>query len=320
MSILIEKKGVFDTIQDLGRNGFRKFGVNPNGVMDTSAARLINTLLGNIENEAVLEMHFPAATIRFEQDALIALGGADFGASIEDKPIGNWQTHHARKGSILRFERPVSGNRCYLAVKGGFVIEEWLASASTNTKAGVGGIKGRNLISTDRIPFKIPFDKKKIFRSVRIARSAVPAYADSAAIRFIAGAEYRNLTALSEHLFAAETYLISKNSDRMGFRLKGKNLIFLSETEIISTAVNFGTIQLLPNGQMIILMADHQTTGGYPKIGHIIKQDLPLIAQMGDGDEVRFNIVSIKEAEDITLGFEKDLRFLKMGLRFNPSG
>ncbi|NNE98758.1 MAG: KipI antagonist, partial [Pyrinomonadaceae bacterium] len=112
---------------------------------------------------------------------------------------------------------------------------------------------------------------------------------------------------------------IKRNSDRMGFRLEGKPLSRLNDFEIVSTSVSFGTIQLLPTGQLVVLMVDHQTSGGYPKIGHIIGQDLPIIGQLGAGDRVRFELVSVKEAEDLTLKFEKDLRFLKMGLRFKSN-
>ena len=105
----------------------------------------------------------------------------------------------------------------------------------------------------------------------------------------------------------------------MGFRLNGNALNLLDNTELVSNGVTFGTVQLLPSGQMIILMADHQTTGGYPKIGHVIKQDLPLLAQLNPGDRITFEIVSVKEAEEIELRFERDLRFLKMGLRFNSN-
>ena len=317
MSIIIQKRGVLDTIQDLGRRGYRKFGVNPNGVMDTVATRLINTLLGNEENCAVLEMHFPAPVIEFQEDASIALGGAEFCAQFGKEPIQPWKRYSVRKGSVLSFNEKKMGSRCYLAIEGGFEIENWLGSASTNLKAGVGGKNGRYLISTDKIPFKVNSEAETSLCGASIARSVIPSYSNAPIIRYIKGVEYRNLTALSENDFSKETYQISQNSDRMGFRLEGKSLNVLDDTEIVSTAVNFGTIQLLPSGQLIVLMADHQTTGGYPKIGHIIKQDLPLIAQLGAGDSVRFEVLSIKEAEETSLKFEKDLRFLKMGLRFN---
>ncbi|NNE97706.1 MAG: KipI antagonist, partial [Pyrinomonadaceae bacterium] len=189
MSILIEKRGVFDSIQDLGRQGFRKFGINPSGVMDRAAARLINTLLGNDEDEAVLEMHFPAPVIRFQKDAIIALGGANFEASIEDENLRNWQAHTVSRGSVLRFTKKHHGNRCYLAVKGGFEIKRWLGSASTNSRARIGGFEGRTIENGDEIRFSGVKTLDMPMEKPIIARSLVPRYNNSPIIRFIAGAE-----------------------------------------------------------------------------------------------------------------------------------
>src|SRR5258708_5147520 len=143
MSILIEKAGLLATVQDLGRTGYRRFGINPNGVMDTAAARLINILLGNDEGEAVLEMHFPAPKIVFETDTVFALGGGDFAPKLDGDHIENWQCCFAEKGSSLVFSEKLLGNRAYLAVRGGFRLEDWLGSSSTNLMAEIGGIDGR---------------------------------------------------------------------------------------------------------------------------------------------------------------------------------
>src|SRR5688572_13279782 len=145
MSILFQTTGLLTTIQDLGRNGFRRFGINPNGAMDKTAVRLINILLGNDETEAAIETHFPAPEILFEEDAVIALGGADFGAKLNENPIENWRIVVAEKGSLLKFGKKIFGNRAYLAVRGGLKIEKWLGSASTNLTANIGGFEGRAL-------------------------------------------------------------------------------------------------------------------------------------------------------------------------------
>ena len=158
MSLLIKKAGILTTVQDLGRNGFRRFGINPNGAMDKTAARLINILLGNSETEAVIEMHFPAPEILFEEETMFALGGANFGAKLNDDSIENWKIHFAESGSILKFPEKLLGNRCYLAVKSGFKIENWLASASTNLTANIGGFNGRKLEKGDKIDFKREFE------------------------------------------------------------------------------------------------------------------------------------------------------------------
>ncbi len=312
MSILLETSGIMTTVQDLGRNGFRSFGVNPNGTTDKQAARLINILLGNNENEAVIELHFPAPEIRFEQDAIIALGGADFGAKVNDKPIENWRCVSVEKGSLLEFTDRNFGARCYLSVKGGFEKENWLGSASTNLTANI----GHKLQKGDAFQFKIKNSTLKIINR-KLSNSLLPYYSKFPTVRIVAGAEFENLTALSEQNLLKKSFGISNQSDRMGLRLEGQSLYLLDSQELISSAVNFGTIQLLPNGQMIILMADHQTTGGYPRIAHIISSDLPLLAQLNPNDKVAFHLISHEHAEEILLQNERDLNLLKIGVKFS---
>jgi antagonist of KipI len=313
MSLSFTSNSILTTVQDLGRIGTRDLGINPSGAMDTHAVRLINTLLGNDENEAVLEMHFPAADIKFNENAVIALGGADFGATIDDNLIENWRAIYVNKGSILKFTEKLFGARQYLSVKSGFETEKWLGSASVNLVAGI----GKSLKKDDELNFK---SKTQVSNpQAKIANSLLPLYSKFPTVRVIAGSNFEKLNALSEQTFLKKTFTISTESNRMGFRLTGEPLYLSDNTELISTAVNFGTIQLLPNGQMIILMADHQTTGGYPQIANVISSDLPLLAQLNANDKVAFHQVSINEAERLTLQFERDLNFLKLGIQFNQT-
>ncbi len=317
MSILIEKTGVLDTFQDLGRFGSRKEGINPNGAMDKTALRLINILLGNSETEAALEMHFPASEIKFEKQTLFAIGGADFTAKLNKSPIDNWQIHLAKKNDLLKFKNKHFGNRCYLAIDGGYKLDEWLGSSSTNLNAEIGGLEGRKLKKGDRIDFNNTQRSNNSIPKIKIARSIIPKYSNFPTVRIVKGSEYNDLTALSEQNFLSQSFKVSANSNRMGYRLEGTELHLLEKKELISSAVDFGTIQLLPDGQLIILMADHQTTGGYPKIANVIEKDLPLVAQLGAGDGIGFHLVSIEEAENLKLKFEKDLSFLKIGLKLS---
>lgn len=313
MSLLFKKSGILTTVQDLGRTGFRQFGVNPNGAMDKTAVRLINILLGNDENEAVLEIHFPAPEILFEEDAVFALGGANFGADLSGQRLENWRICTAEKGKILKFKEKIFGNRAYLSIEGGFKIKKILGSKSTNLTAKFGGFQGRKIEPNDRIEFNQKSITKN--RNLKIANSLLPLYSRFPTVRVIAGAEFENLTALSEQDFLKTDFTISQNSNRMGFRIFGKPLYLLNSKELISTAVDFGTIQLLPDGQMIILMADHQTSGGYPRIASIILNDLPLVAQLGANDKIAFHLVSLAEAEDLIFEFETDLNFLKTAVK-----
>ncbi len=317
--MIFQKSGILATIQDLGRNGFRRFGINSNGAMDKTAVRLINILLGNAENEAVLEIHFPAPVLEFRENAIIAIGGADFGAKIDEKPIENWRPIFARKRQILSFSKKNSGNRAYLSIKGGFQIEDWLNSKSTNLAAKIGGFEGGKLKPGDRILFREKFEKRPVKFDYFISNSLIPEYKITPTIRMIVGAEFQNLTGSSEEIFQTEEFSISADSNRMGFRLSGKPLYLLDKIELVSSAVDFGTIQLLPGGQLIILMADHQTTGGYPRIGHIISADLPVLAQLGANDKIRFELISVKKAEKSLLNFEKELNFFKIGCKFRQN-
>lgn len=316
MSILINKGGILTTVQDLGRNEFRRFGINQTGVMDKISVRLINSLLGNFENEAVLEMHFPAPEILFEEPALFTLGGADFSAKLNGETIENWRPYLARKDSILKFEQKSFGNRAYLSIKNGFKIELWLGSASTNLKAKIGGIEGRKLQSGDRIFFNQQMTVSGNHSNYKISNSLVPFYSKFPTVRVIAGAEFELLTGLSQENFLKKNFKITQNSDRMGFRLQGEPLYPLYKKELVSSAVNFGTIQLLPDGQLIVLMADHQTTGGYPRLANVVSTDLPLLAQLGANDKVGFHLISIEFAEKLLADFETNLNLLKTASNF----
>ena len=316
MSVRFLTNSLLTTAQDLGRHGFRRFGINPNGAMDRCAVRLVNILLGNEQSEAVLEMHFPAPKILFENAVIIALGGANFGARVNHSEIENWRPIFVEKGSVLSFPQKIFGNRIYLAVQGGFEIEKWLGSGSTNLRARIGGFFGRSLRKEDRLFFKKPIadGKTPIAFSYKISNRLIAPYKSFPAVRAIAGAEFENLTKESRRNFQTRNFTIRNESDRMGFRLKGERLTLKKRMELVSSAVNFGTIQLLPDGQLIVLMADHQTTGGYPRIAHIVSRDLPLVAQFGTGDKLNFQIVSLDEAERLIVESEIELNYLKFAV------
>lgn len=316
MALLIKREGILTTVQDAGRFGFRQYGINPNGVMDIAAARLINILLGNDEGEAVMEMHFPAADLEFQADCAFAVGGADFEAEMNATKKENWRIHKAVKGAVLNFNKKGVGNRVYLAVKGGFDIPDWLSSKSTNLTAAVGGIGGRRITKGDVIGFREPQTDGDIPKCL-ISRSLIPRYGNFPTVRAIRGAEFESLTNASQEDLAASSFVISHESNRMGYRLQGTALHRRAETSLLSSAVSFGTVQLLPDGQLIILMADHQTTGGYPRIAHVISADLPLLAQLGENDKVAFHFVTVEEAENISVAFEKDINLLRLGRELN---
>ena len=316
MSLLIEKPGILTTIQDRGRQGARRFGINPGGVMDAAAAQLVNILLGNQDNEAVIEMHFPAPQISLQAGAIAAIGGADLGPTLDGEPVENWRPFIARKGSVLRFAGRQSGNRAYLTIKGGLKIKPWLGSASTNLAGGIGGFSGRKLQAGDRIDIRQKAKMAGDLPSISISGSLIPLYRPFPTVRVIAGAEFGHLNAAGKKSLFGQDFVISNRSNRMGFRLTGEPITLSKPRDFISSAVNFGTIQLLPDGQLIVLMADHQTTGGYPRIAHIISRDLPLIAQLGANDKVAFHLIEHTQAEQLALEWERELSFFRVGCSF----
>lgn len=313
VSIIVTRPGMLTTVQDLGRFGFRRFGIGPGGAMDRTAARLINILLGNAENAAVLEMHFPASEITFEAVGVFAIGGASFTPFLDGVAIDNWRIYEARVGSSLKFHDKIAGNRAYLAVGGGFAVEQWLGSSATNLVAKIGGFHGRRLELGDRLP--IGDSPSEISSRPRwISPSMTPRYSRFPTVRITRGAEFASLTAESKDLLATAKFTVTGDSDRMGFRLKGDDMSLIEPQEMLSSAVNFGTIQLLPSGQMVVLMADHQTTGGYPRVGHVVESDLPVLAQLGPGDSVAFEIIDQLDAEKLCIENERNIGVFRAGI------
>jgi antagonist of KipI len=302
--IQVVQQGLLDTIQDAGRYGYQHLGINPGGVMDRVALSIANGLVGNDATEAVIEMHFPASAFLFEAEALIALSGADFGAIVNGLPVSINKPVLISKQSVLRFSKPVSGARCYLAVAGGLALQPWLNSYSTHLKAAAGGFEGRRLQKNDRLPFKETNNYAALLKSREIW--VLPWSPDLSGLYTTGDIRVMDAPAA---LTEAE-FVLTEQCDRMGFRLRGTPLK-IPHVERLSAGVSRGTIQLLPDGQLIILMADHQTTGGYAPIAHVISADLPALAQLSPGQKLRFTNVSHETAVAIFKEQEQRLLLLE---------
>lgn len=321
MSLKIIKAGIADAIQDGGRYGFQYLGINPGGAMDKFSMQVINALLGNKRNEAVIEMHFPCSSFLFEQDAVIAIGGADFSPVINNIPVALNRPVVVKKDSLLEFKELKNGARCYLAVKGGFKIDQWLNSYSTNTKIEAGGFHGRVLKKNDSIPFNTNEDHETLLKGrtcymLPWKAGLVWNEADDNSIFVLPGSEWNWLNEDSQKLFLNESFVISSTSDKMGYRLNGPLLSRANEEELVSSAVCFGTIQLLADGQLIILMADHQTTGGYPKIAQVITAHHAALAQMRPDNSVKFSLTDNKTAEALFIKQQRHLLQLENACKF----
>ena len=318
MAFSIIKPGLLDTIQDMGRTGFGNWGISPGGAMDSYAAQVANLLVGNDKPEAVLEIHFPGPQILFEQNTLIAITGADFSPTINDEVIPRWQPVVIRKNTVLHFPSLVQGGRCYLSVHGGYCLKKWLNSYSTHLKAGMGGWDGMALKKGDELPFNentIYFagllKEEKNFEVLPWRVNTEKTYQYPHEIGFIPGHEWTLLSDTSRNAFLENTFLIHPSSDRMGYQLKGSALMLERPVELVSSAVSFGTVQLLPDGQLIVLMADHQTTGGYPRVAHVVTAHLPKLAQLRPSDVIQFQPMDIEMAGQLLVSRQKELHILQ---------
>ncbi len=307
--IRIIKAGIADSIQDLGRFGFQHLGIHPTGAMDIVAAQIANMLVGNDTSLPVIEIHFPASSFLFETDTVIALFGANFTPTINDIAVPIHKPFFIKANDILRFTKKQYGVRCYMAVRHGIQVEQWLNSYSTNLIAHAGGYKGRYLKESDSLSICSSSIQK--LQTISWSINQHYFYTAGNTIRIVAGREYTLLQQQSANAFTNTTFTIEKQSNRMGYRLSGTGLFLSEKIEMISAAVVRGAIQLLPDGQLIILMADHQTTGGYPVIGYVISADLPKLVQMNAGMNLNFMIIQHHEAEELLQQQQMYLRQLQ---------
>jgi antagonist of KipI len=265
--------------------------------------------------EAGLECTLMGPKILFETAQLVALTGGDISPAVDGVAVKMWRPLYVKKGSVLSFGAAVRGCRTYLTVFGGFKLHEVLGSYSTYLKAGFGGYNGRALKNEDILSFhKIYKGTEKLF-NWSLDLKLYPDL-DGEMIRVLKGPEYDLFTDQSLALLEEEKFQITNEADRMGYRLQGAALQMTEAKEMLSSAVCFGTVQVTPGGSAIILMADHQTTGGYPRVLQVITADLTRLAQMKSGQQIRFKLVTLAEARAALLLREKQVKQLKQAITF----
>jgi len=319
MSLRITRQGVLDTVQDLGRYGYQYLGINCNGAMDKFSMQLANSLLGKDLNSPVFEIHFPASQILFEKETIICITGADFLPTINAQPIPLDHPVAVSKKSTLKFEKLQTGSRCYLSIFNELKLEKWMSSYSTNLKSGTGGFKGRSLLKNDVIAFQNGLNISRVLNErdfVVFPWKAIDVVDPRNEIEFLIGSEWQWLTKEAQETFQEHWFQITNEADRMGYHLAGQTLEAKNNEQLISSAVSFGTVQLLPNGQLIILMADHQTAGGYPRVAQVISAHLSILGQKKPNDVVRFKMTSLEEAEKKIVNQKKYLLQLQMACKF----
>ena len=316
----ILKNSLQTTVQDLGRSGFQKYGVIVSGAMDPFAHRLANLLVGNEEQAATLEITLVGPTIEFTEDMVIALCGGDLSPKLDGQTIDLWRMLSIKKGSTLTFGEPRIGARCYLAIAGGIDVPEVMGSRSTYLRAGIGGFQGRALEKGDEVPVG-NISQQKLLSLLQCAENdsdwlvAPVRYFEEPVIRMMTGRQFDLFDDDSKKRIFNEPFTVSSNSDRMGYRLEGSHLSLETPAELISEAVAFGSVQVPADGNPIVLLADRQTTGGYPKIGQVASVDLPLISQLKPGQQLRFKEISLADAQQRWIEQEQSIRQIKAAIK-----
>ena len=295
MSFTVIKPGALTTVQDLGRTGYQHLGVPVSGAMDGFAHRLANTLVGNPETHATLEMTLIGPVLRADADVTVCVTGAEVEVSANDQALPLWRAQRLAKGTVLRFGTMRRGCRAYLAVAGGFDVPLVMGSRSTLIKNLLGGQQGRALIVDDVLAVgTLPegagdgMTDGRERASRQVSPHALDAIYEERPLRLIMSRYFDEFPPAARELLWRSEFRVGLHSDRMGYRLEGPAIMPPADFSRRSEGVAFGTIQVTPTGQLIVLMADRQTVGGYPTLGTIAGSDHALLAQRAPGARLRF--------------------------------
>jgi antagonist of KipI len=288
------KAGMLTTIQDRGRWGLQSRGVPVAGPMDPVSHRIANTLVGNDGSAATLEVTLLGPELEFEDERTIAVTGAEFEITVDGRPAPMNAPFIVSAESRLRFGPRARGARAYLAIAGGIDVRPTLGSRATHLISAMGGVDGRPVKSGDRLPLGDPARGRR--SAPALSESVVTLPDRHARIRVLAGPQQEYFTADALDALQSVPYAIGQDSDRMGFRLEGPRLTHARGADIISDATPLGVLQVPASGQPILLMADRQTTGGYPKIATVISADISVAGQLGPGDTIAFEVCTPIEA------------------------
>ena len=295
--------GLLTTVQDLGRSGLGAFGVPVGGAADAHALRLGNLLLGNEEGAAALEATLVGPELLFEATAVVVLAGAPFGAQLDGAPLPAWEAVSVPAGGRLAVGRAFSGTRAYVCVRGGLDVPSVLGSRATDVATGFGGLDGRPLRAGDRLSVGAARGEP---RGKRVDAAAARWSGPRRRLRVTPGPQDDWFGEDALAAFASRSFRVSASSSRTGVRLEGEPLVAPSRS-LVTEGVVAGAVQVPPAGLPIVLLVEHPSTGGYPKIGSVISADLSALAQLRPGEEVRFAHVSLEEARRLLLDRESRL-------------
>jgi len=293
--IQVIEAGIFTALQDQGRTSGQPYGVPPGGALDRAAHRAANQLVGNIATAATLEITLQGPALLFENNSLVSLTGTNFRAFIDGRAMPGWASLFVRAGQLLEIKAG-NGRLGYLAIHGGWDAPLIMGSRATYVRAKLSGYlgQGRALRAGDilttatdylKLLHQLPEGAGKFY-----PEKQKPGYGPKVTVRVVPGPYTENFSEEANQRFYNTLFTLSEQSDRMGYRLQGAALSYRRPdlAEIAACGTIFGTIQVPPDGQPIILMADHQLTGGYPIIGVVVDEDLPLVAQLLPGQKLKF--------------------------------
>lgn len=320
MSITVLRPGLLSSFQDRGRHGHQHLGVPVGGAMDQRAHELANLVAGNDRDMATLEITLMGPALRFDAAACIALAGADLSPTLNDQPIPIGRPLVTKPGDVLAFGASRKGVRCYLAWYGGIALPEVLGSQSTHLRGQMGGFQGRALRKGDVLTLNRTLKPEgcdalaAALRELSIYLPAPLAYNMRPRIRVMRGPHTGLFTHEALRALLGGEFRIGNDSDRMGYRLQGPQLALRESRQLLSECATFGSIQVPADGQPIVLMADRQSIGGYPKIAHVATVDLPQLAQSLPGDVLRFEEIALAQAQQLDNLREQALGRLRASL------
>jgi antagonist of KipI len=291
MTFKVMNPGLFSTIQDAGRFRQQAYGFSPSGAMDYRAQRLVNKLLGNDDNAAVLEMTLHGVTLEAFKDTVVATAGAEAEIFVADEAYTPGVPIRLIKGETLSIGKAEKGSRIYLGVAGGFDVPEVLGSRSTHTRSGIGGFKGRTLKAGDIL--------KSFDGDFQNHGQKIKPFEEDAVIRVIPGQQYEYFDDEARKKLFSSEYEITKDSDRMGFRLSGPELNAGGGHDVLSEPTQLGSVQVPKNGQPIILLNDRQTAGGYARIATVALADIPKLVQKSPGEKLTFEEIDVDAASEL---------------------
>lgn len=303
MGVLFLKSGLMTTVQDYGREGYQRDGFSESGVMDRRSAKIANMLVDNPENDAVIEFMLVGPTVRFTSPAIIAVTGGNFEPEINGKSVPMYTAIYVNKGDVLELKYARTGIWGYLAVSSRLDVPVVMGSRSTNLKCGIGGYHGRMFRNNDQVWFRA----KKLYIPSLLSRKLKPEDFGKSVkkIRVVPGPQDDHFTRKGLETFYNEEYTVTAESDRMGYRLDGPQIEHRFGPDIISDGIPLGAIQVPNQGKPIIMLSDRQTTGGYAKIGTVASVDIPDLVQSKEGTRIRFEKISVREAQKLYLDQEK---------------